>query len=91
MIPSLLTKNMEQVALILRGNFLCRLLASVRYLRYRWRRCPTPPLGRDKSGPYGGGFASLAWQRGHFADGIGCVMVHACRHFLGWNPAWWRH
>ncbi len=57
MIPSLLTKNMEQLSRILRGNFLRYLLA---FGQYRWRMGPTPPQGRDKSGPYGGGFAALA-------------------------------
>jgi hypothetical protein len=36
-IPSLLTKNMEQLPRILRGNFLRRLLASRRYC---WGICP---------------------------------------------------
>ncbi len=90
MIPSLLTKNMEQVASILRDNFLALLAWFYGILLAKVSR-PAPPLGRDKSGPYGGGIASLAGQGWRFANGIRCVMAYVCRHFLGWDPDLWCH
>jgi len=58
-------------------SFICQSTAFVSIYRFYIRILvansgtvtPTPPQGRDKSGPYGGGVASLAIEE-HFATSI---------------------